>query len=82
MDLFGTGLDGDKKTGKGFVLNKSFAADEKVRRGKTTRIAIASAMDTVGDDALVEVHRDFVNLSSSKIALAERVFCRGCRTHL
>ncbi len=29
MDLFGTGLDGDKKTGKGFVLNMSFAADER-----------------------------------------------------
>jgi hypothetical protein len=40
MDLFGTGLDGDKKTGKGFVLNKSFAADERVRIRKRTRIAI------------------------------------------
>jgi hypothetical protein len=48
MDLFGTGLDGDKKTGKGFVLNKSFAADEKARKGKRTRIAILSVKDAIG----------------------------------
>ncbi len=48
MDLFGTGLDGDKKTGKGVVLNKSFAADEGARIWKRTRIAILSVKDTVG----------------------------------
>ncbi len=48
MDFFGTGLGGVKKTGKGFVLNKCFAADERARRGKRTRIAIVSVKDTVG----------------------------------
>ncbi len=50
---FWTSLNGDKKTGQGFVLKKIFAADDRIRGGKRSRIAISSVDGHVGDDAFV-----------------------------
>jgi hypothetical protein len=47
-DLPGTGRNGDKKTGKGFVLKQDFAADEGVWIWERSRIAILSVNGKVG----------------------------------
>ncbi len=51
-NLSGTNLNGEKKTGKSFVFNKRFSADDIVLRGKRSMFAISGVDDHVGDDAL------------------------------
>ncbi len=61
------------KTGKRFVLSKSFAADEAVRSEEWPRLAVSIADDHVGNDALEEARTDLINVISNIEALVIRV---------
>ena len=54
VDLPGAGHDRNQKTGERFVLDKEFAADERVRGGERPSIAVSCIGDYVRNDALEE----------------------------
>ena len=72
-DLFGARLHEHVKTGKRFVLSKTFAADEAVRSEEWPRLAVSTADDHAGNDALEEARTDLVNVISNIEKLVKRV---------
>ena len=74
VNLPGAGRGRNQKTGERFVLDKEFAADERVRGGERPSIAVSCIDDYVRNDALEEARIDLIGWVSGIVTLAERVF--------
>ncbi len=69
VDLPGAGHDRNQKTGERFVLDKKFAANERVRGRERPSIAVSRIDDYVRNDALEEARIDLVDWVSGIVTL-------------
>jgi hypothetical protein len=74
VDLPGAGHDRNEKTGERFVLDKKFAADERVRGRERPSIAVSRIDDCARNCTLEEARIDLFGWVSGIVTLAERVY--------